>query len=391
MHILEIPSFFTPYGGEFCLDQAKALKALGHEVRILSNVQLAATIGLKDYLCRPYRRHETVRDGVVVYQSFQRGIPKAVRRNADRWVNIVCSMFEDYLARYGRPDVIHAHCGKWAGYAALLISRKHKIPFVITEHLPKEILATEFQEPLSELWQLPLLRSAYEGAGMVITVSDELVEELACYFGRAYRHVTIPNMIDVDFFPCRGRTERSGRPFVLCCPAVFVPRKGYDVLLAAFARLVQQGLDVRLIVAGQGTDGNSFRELAQANGCDERRLECRGQLDKHGVRAMLYESDALVLATRGESQGLVVLEALSTGIPAISTEAIPQSVRPSSGCRYVPVDDVQALTEEMKYVIQNPAADGRELSAQVRQMASPEAIGRRIADVLADVAVSEIP
>ena len=42
MHILEIPSFFTPYGGEFCLDQAKALKAVGHEVRILSNVQLAS-------------------------------------------------------------------------------------------------------------------------------------------------------------------------------------------------------------------------------------------------------------------------------------------------------------------------------------------------------------
>jgi hypothetical protein len=45
MHILEIPSFFTPYGGEFCLDQAKALKAVGHEVRILSNVQLGFSIG----------------------------------------------------------------------------------------------------------------------------------------------------------------------------------------------------------------------------------------------------------------------------------------------------------------------------------------------------------
>ena len=50
MHILEIPSFFTPYGGEFCLDQAKALKAQNHEVRILSNVQLGVTIGLKGFL-----------------------------------------------------------------------------------------------------------------------------------------------------------------------------------------------------------------------------------------------------------------------------------------------------------------------------------------------------
>ena len=58
MHILEIPSFFTPYGGEFCLDQAKALKTQGHEVRILSNVQLGVTIGLKGFLSLPFRRYE---------------------------------------------------------------------------------------------------------------------------------------------------------------------------------------------------------------------------------------------------------------------------------------------------------------------------------------------
>lgn len=63
MHILEIPSFFTPYGGEFCLEQAKALKALGHEVRILSNVQLGVTIKGKDYWVLPFSRYEHQRDG----------------------------------------------------------------------------------------------------------------------------------------------------------------------------------------------------------------------------------------------------------------------------------------------------------------------------------------
>ena len=78
MHILEIPSFFTPYGGEFCLDQAKALKAVGHEVRILSNVQLALTIDPEGYFTLPCRRNEHEQDGITVYQSFQRGVPKAV-------------------------------------------------------------------------------------------------------------------------------------------------------------------------------------------------------------------------------------------------------------------------------------------------------------------------
>ena len=135
MHILEIPSFFTPYGGEFCLDQAKALKAVGHEVRILSNVQLGFSIGGKDYFVLPSCRYEHEKDGITVYQSFERGVPKAVRWNMKKWVAIVCDMFDDYVARYGKPDILHAHCAKWAGYAAMKISQKYGIPYVITEHL----------------------------------------------------------------------------------------------------------------------------------------------------------------------------------------------------------------------------------------------------------------
>ena len=135
MHILEIPSFFTPYGGEFCLDQAKALKALGHEVRILSNVQLGMTIGMKDYLLLPYGSYEHDVDGLMVLQHFQRGIPKVVRPNVRRWVATVEAMFRLYVARYGKPDIIHAHCAKWAGYAAMKICQAYEVPYVITEHL----------------------------------------------------------------------------------------------------------------------------------------------------------------------------------------------------------------------------------------------------------------
>ena len=128
MHILEIPSFFTPYGGEFCLEQAKALKALGHEVRILSNVQLGITIGGKDFLVLPSCRFEHERAGVIIYQSYQRGLPRMVHHNVMRWVDIVCSMFAEYEAKYGKPDILHAHCAKWAGYAAMKISQQYGIP-----------------------------------------------------------------------------------------------------------------------------------------------------------------------------------------------------------------------------------------------------------------------
>ena len=382
MHILEIPSFFTPYGGEFCLDQAKALKAVGHEVRILSHVQIALTIGPKGYFTLPWRRYEHNRDGITVYQSFQRGVPKAVRWNMKRWVATVCEMFDDYVARYGKPDILHAHCAKWAGYAAMLVSRKYGIPYVITEHLSKLVFEKEFGPAPSSAWQIPLLKACYREAKMVVPVSEELVDNIACYFGKDYRWQAISNTIDVGFFHYQKRSPREGRAFRFCCLANFWPLKGYDVLIPALRQLLASGVNAELHIAGRDTDSEACCSMLSDG------IFSHGLLDKKAVRALLYQSDALVLASRSEVQPLVLLEAMSTGIPIIATECIPQSLRIEGGCTIVPVDDVKALTEAMKSMVQQSAFDGKAVSEKVRQMASPEVIGRRLSALFTDLLAS---
>lgn len=382
MHILEIPSFFTPYGGEFCLDQAKALKAVGHEVRILSNVQLALTIGAKDYFLLPCRRYEHEMDGVTICQSFQRGVPKAIRWNVKRWVAIVCDMFDGYMARYGKPDILHAHCAKWAGYAAMQISEKYGIPYVITEHLSKLLFEKEFGPAPADIWQIPLLKEAYHEAKMVVPVSEELVEGIACYFGKDYRWQAVSNTIDTDFFSYQPRSSRDGRPFRFCCLASFWPLKGYDVLIPAFQQLRQSGEDAELHIAGRGTDSAAFRSLLSEG------IITHGLLDKKSVKELLYQSDALVLASRSEVQPLVLLEAMSTGIPVIATECIPQSLRIEGGCTIVPVDEIGTLAEAMKSVSEQTDFDGMAISEKVRQLASPEVIGRQLSALFTDILAS---
>jgi glycosyltransferase involved in cell wall biosynthesis len=382
MHILEIPSFFTPYGGEFCLDQAKALKAVGHEVRILSHVQIALTIGPKGYFTLPYRRYEHERDGITVYQSFQRGVPKAVRWNMKRWVAVVCDMFDDYVARYGEPDILHAHCAKWAGYAAMLISRKYGIPYVITEHLSKLVFEKEFGRAPSDTWQIALLKECYREAKMVVPVSEELVDNIACYFGKDYRWQAISNTIDVDFFHYQKRSPREGRAFRFCCLANFWPLKGYDVLIPAFGQLLVSGVDAELHIAGRKTDSAVCRSVLTEG------ITAHGLLDKTAVRTLLYHCDALVLASRSEVQPLVLLEAMSTGIPVIATECIPQSLRIEGGCTIVPVDDVKALTEAMNLMVQQSAFDGKAVSEKVRKKVSPEVIGRQLSTLFTDLLAS---
>ena len=382
MHILEIPSFFTPYGGEFCLDQAKALKAVGHEVRILSNVQLALTIGAKDYFSLPYRFYEHEMDGITICQSFQRGVPKAIRWNAKRWVAVVCQMFDDYVARYGKPDILHAHCAKWAGYAAMKIGWKYGIPYVITEHLSKLVFEKEFGPAPVDTWQIPLLKEAYHEAKMVVPVSEELVESIACYFGKDYRWQAVSNTIDTDFFNYQPRSSREGRPFRFCCLASFWPLKGYDVLIPAFQQLRQSGVDAELHIAGRGTDSAAFRSLLSDG------ITTHGLLNKESVKELLYHSDALVLASRSEVQPLVLLEAMSTGIPVIATDCIPQSLRIEGGCTIVPVDEIGTLAEAMKSVSEQTDFDGMAVSEKVRQLASPEVIGRQLSELFTDTLAS---
>ena len=382
MHILEIPSFFPPYGGLFCLDQAKALKSLGHEVRILSNVQLGATIGLRDYVVQPYLRYEHELDGITVCQSYQRGLPKCIRYNVRRWVRIVQRMFADYVRKYGQPDILHAHCCKWAGYAAMQISRQYHIPYIITEHLSKQLFRDEFGDDLSSVWQIPLLKEAYRQASMVLPVSEELVDSLACYFGTDYRWQPLSNVIDVDFFHYQQRIPKEGRPFRFCCLANFWPLKGYDVLMPAFRQLRDSGVDAELHIAGRGTDSSECLSMLSDG------MVSHGLLDKEAVRSLLYQSDALVLASRSEVQPLVLLEAMSTGIPVVATECIPQSLRIEQGCTIVPVDDVQALSEAMRTVSMYECFDGQTVSEKVRQMASPEVIGQKLVALFNDILAS---
>lgn len=379
MHILEIPSFFTPYGGEFCLEQAKALKRQGHEVRILSNVQLAATVGLKDYLTLPYGRRVKAREGITVWQTFQRGVPKLVRWNVDRWVKRVERLFRQYVDYYGYPELLHAHCGKWAGYVAMRLGEKYGIPYVITEHLSLMSLQEEFGPAPSSKWQIPLLRETYRKAALVIPVAREIVKDTACYYGDDYRWEEVSNVVDTDFFGYQSRPQREGRAFTFCCLAAFDPRKGYDVLARAFAMVREKRQDVRLIIAGKGTQSLKAQRLLGMDG-----VELLGSKPKETVRTLLYMSDALVLPSRGEVQPLVVLEAMSTGIPVVATTCVPQNERLEGACSIVPVDDAEALAKAMVEMMDDYRKyDGVAIATQTRALASPEVIGKRLSELFA--------
>jgi glycosyltransferase involved in cell wall biosynthesis len=151
--------------------------------------------------------------------------------------------------------------------------------------------------------------------------------------------------------------SRGGEGAVaLLAVGAVVPRKGYDLLVAALAEF--KHLPWRLVIAGDG--GRSPQTLAQLE-ADIARLglaDCvalRGAVSAEELASLYESSDLFVLPSHYEGYGMAYTEAIAHGVPVIGTTAgaVPQTVPPDAGVLVAP-DDVEALTATLQRLIANP-------------------------------------
>ena len=373
MHILEIPTFLPPYGGMFCVSQANALKAHGHEVRILCCQQLGLTIYPWHYITAPFGRHWTKIEGIETYKTNMRGLPLNIHINQKRWCKIVSELFNNYVQLYGKPDIIHAHCAQWAGVATRAISKRTGIPYFITEHLSAGMYQGEYLQ-----WAKPLISEAYRDAEYVIPVAKELVTSLEPIFGEDYRWIEISNIIDTDFFKPSLNSDKNTKSFSLCCVANaskdFLYLKGYDVLAKAWKHFDN---NMQLHIAGRNTRSKRMQSLFS----DYKNVILHGELNREEVRTLLQHSNALVLPSRSEVQPLVLLEAMATGIPVISTEVTPSSERIPEACFIAKTGDADSLLEKIEEALRATISPSR-LHDTIAAIASPAAFYKKFHTLL---------
>jgi glycosyltransferase involved in cell wall biosynthesis len=130
---------------------------------------------------------------------------------------------------------------------------------------------------------------------------------------RSDQVLVVPNAIDHENPPA---VEKE--PGLLVYVGRITPSKRIDHLIRALARVRDHGFDVRLVVAGAGTEHERARLLALARrlGVADR-FELRDHLDSSAKRRLLASASLFVMASAREGWGLVVTEANALGTPAI--------------------------------------------------------------------------
>jgi glycosyltransferase involved in cell wall biosynthesis len=169
----------------------------------------------------------------------------------------------------------------------------------------------------------------------------------------------------------QAQGSKDGMVRLLSVGAI-VPRKGFDVLIAALATLPD--LSWRLTIAGDRTRDRDAAGRLDADIAGHRledRVTVLGAVSPQRLAALYIEADMFVLASRFEGYGMAYAEAVAHGLPVIGSDsgAIPDTVPPDAGLLVAP-GDIAALADALRRVIGDTSL--RQRLASAARAAAPQ-------------------
>lgn len=131
------------------------------------------------------------------------------------------------------------------------------------------------------------------------------------------------------------------------------PRKGIDTLLEAFAQVHKHYPDVHLVLVGDGRLNSAIRQFGRQKQLNDRIHTVGFENDIPNVMKTI---DLLVLPSRWEGFGIVLIEAMAAGKPTVTTaiSSMPEIVVDEVTGKVVPVDDPQQLAEAISTILRDP-------------------------------------
>lgn len=239
-------------------------------------------------------------------------------------------------------DLIHSHVSYPAGVAAYFFSRVQKIPFILTEHYGgfTGLFRTWFHKKLALL--------ALRNANLVTTVSRASKEIMSRYIDNEI--TVIPNMIDVSKFSIKKtKSDVINAGFM---GGLNTDVKGLDILLQAAAKM--KNYNIMFHIAGGGELLEFYKQMAADLKIAERCI-FYGALKPEETPAFYNKLNFFILPSRRESFGVVLLEALASGLPIVASKC--------GGPEEIVTNDVGILVEK-----DNPVAMAAGLLKMIKEI-----------------------
>jgi glycosyltransferase involved in cell wall biosynthesis len=219
-----------------------------------------------------------------------------------------------WVTRHAREyDVVHGHCLSASSLGASIGAEARNVPFLLKPSLggPDGELARLLRSRARRV-----LIGRLKNVNRFAVLDDSIADELAAIGVDRARMVAVPNGVDLDLFKPADRKFRAERRRAIGLPegplalymGQLVARKGVEEVLAAWPKVLEREPQASLAVAGEGPLAAMVTAAAARDRARVLQLGVRND-----VVDLLAAADLLVLPSRNESFGNVLIEALAAG------------------------------------------------------------------------------
>jgi len=259
------------------------------------------------------------------------------------------------------PDIIHSHHPFLMGDSALRQARQRRLPLVFTHHTMYEQYThyVPLDSPAMQQFAVGLATEYANLCDRVIAPSESTARLLDAR-GVASPVTAMPTGVDVPFFKYgRGNRFRTAQGIARNAVVAghlgrLAPEKNLKYLAAAALLFVKKAPQRRFLVAGSGPAEEEIVRMFNKNNVADR-LVLPGKLTGRALQDGYKAMDFFVFASKSETQGMVLTEAMAAGLPVIALDA--------PGAREVVQNNVNGL-------LLSGEADVREFAAAMDRAAS---------------------
>lgn len=237
---------------------------------------------------------------------------------------------------------LHVHFGGAVATVGMLASIAWRIPYSLTIHGPEELL-----DPNG--YQLPAKLSQ---ASFVLCISDFCREELRRITPPAEwsKFAVIRLGVDPLLLAPQPTPPRDVRPgLTLVCVGRLVQEKGHRILLHALHLLRARGVELHAVLIGTGPLYAELQRTVEAQGLNDLVTFTSG-LSHAETLAHVRNADIFALASFAEGVPVALMEAMSLGVPCVSTTiaGIPELICPGADGLLVPPGEPAAFADALE-------------------------------------------
>jgi len=288
--------------GIFTFDQAKILKQNKFEVDILS----PGLFSLKDFFKKKkYKKFERI-NKINIYRKYEKNIIPFSFGFLNLYIakkisSISLKLFDEYLKKNSKPDLIHAHKIRFSLYAAYAIYLKYKIPFVITEH-NSDIILDKFPKTLkSYTKKIISLSKNFNTVSILASIKIKKFFNL--------KNVDVLNNVIPDiFFKGHNIKTKKNETYSFLSVSRFDENKNIKMLIDVFIENFDNK-NAKLYLIGGGKFVNNFKNYIKKRGF-ENKIKIYNFLSRKNILKFYQKCDCFVMPSHKETFGLALFEAL---------------------------------------------------------------------------------